>query len=71
MSEIMRPMPFGRLMNWAMQEYAQQKRIFGVHEEKFYKNASGGKSYVPMTQTIENFKKAIREFFADNSQPKD
>ena len=36
-----------------------------------HKNASGGKSYVPMTQTIENFKKAIREFFADNSQPKD
>lgn len=41
MSEIMRPMPFARLMNWAEQEYVQQGRIFGVRMEKFYKNASG------------------------------
>ena len=30
-----------------------------------HKNASGGKSYVPMTQTIENYKKAVREFFGE------
>lgn len=28
-----------------------------------HKNASGGKSYVPMAQTVENYKKAVRDFF--------
>ncbi len=28
-----------------------------------HKNASGGKSYVPMAQTVEDYKKAVHEFF--------
>lgn len=41
MSEIMRPIPFSHLMDWALREYEQQGRIFGVQKEKFYKNESG------------------------------
>lgn len=41
MSEIMRPMPFSHIMEWAISEYNQQKRIYGVREEKFYKNNTG------------------------------
>ncbi len=41
MSEIMRPMPFGQLMTWAMTEYRAEGRVFGVRKEKFFKNDSG------------------------------
>lgn len=41
MSEIMRPMPFSQLMNWALEEYHTQQRVFGVRSEKFYHNKSG------------------------------
>lgn len=41
MSELMRPMPFNHLMNWALQEYHEQGRVFGIQKEKFYKNTSG------------------------------
>ena len=41
MSEIMRPIPFSNLMDWALQEYEQQGRMFGIQKEKFYKNTSG------------------------------
>lgn len=41
MSELMRPMPFAQLMDWAEQEYVQQKRIFGVRSQKFYHNTTG------------------------------
>ena len=30
MSDIMRPMPFGQLMNWAMEEYGKSGSLFGV-----------------------------------------
>ena len=30
MSDIMRPMPFGQLMNWALEEYAKSGSLFGV-----------------------------------------
>ena len=30
MSDIMRPMTFDHLMNWALEEYAKQGSIFGV-----------------------------------------
>ena len=30
MSDIMRPMPFGQLMEWALEEYAKSGSIFGV-----------------------------------------
>ncbi|MBR3334857.1 MAG: putative selenate reductase subunit YgfK, partial [Clostridia bacterium] len=32
MSDIMRPMPFGQLMNWAMEEYGKSGSLFGVAE---------------------------------------
>ncbi len=37
MGEIMRPIPFGKLMHWALTEYQQQGSIFGVRKEKFFK----------------------------------
>ncbi len=42
MSEIMRPMPFARLMNWALGEYSRRGSVFGVRKDKFYVNSSGG-----------------------------
>lgn len=33
-----------------------------------HKNAAGGKSYVSMAETIENYKKAVQEFFGDASK---
>lgn len=41
MSELMRPMSFQRLMNWAVTEYQQQQRVFGIRQEKFYQNEAG------------------------------
>ncbi|GHT53002.1 putative selenate reductase subunit YgfK [Spirochaetia bacterium] len=41
MSEIMRPIPFGDLVNWAQQEYQQQGSVFGIRKEKFYRNKTG------------------------------
>ena len=32
MSDIMRPMPFGQLMNWALEEYRKEGSIFGVSD---------------------------------------
>ena len=36
MSELMRPMPFGQLMRYALDEYRIHKRVFGVDKDKFY-----------------------------------
>ncbi len=41
MSELMRPLAFDRLITWALSEYREQGRIFGLQREKFYKNTSG------------------------------
>lgn len=38
MSELMRPMPFGELMNWLLTEYKNSGTIFGVYE--IYRHAS-------------------------------
>ncbi len=43
MSEVMRPLPFGQLMTWVMNEYRAEGRMLAVRKEKFYKNASGTK----------------------------
>ncbi|MGI5948971.1 putative selenate reductase subunit YgfK [Peptoniphilus sp.] len=40
MSEIMRPMPFDKLLNWALEEYKNEGRVFGIRKESFYKNKS-------------------------------
>lgn len=41
MSAEMRPIPFNILMNWMKTEYQNEKSIFGIHANKFYKNTSG------------------------------
>lgn len=37
MGETMRPIPFNNLMNWMMEEYKNESKIFGVYSDKFYK----------------------------------
>ncbi len=39
MSDIMRPIPFGELMNWVLEEYRAEGTIFGVNE--LYRHTSG------------------------------
>ncbi len=39
MSDIMKPIPFSALMDWALEEYQQQGTLFGVHA--IYKHISG------------------------------
>ncbi len=41
MSELMRMIPFNQLVGWMFQEFSEQKSIFGIRENKFYKNKSG------------------------------
>ncbi len=41
MSEIMRPIEFGALVKWVLDEYRQNKTIFGLASSKFYRNESG------------------------------
>lgn len=40
MSDIMREIPFQRLVNWVLTEYRQTKTIFGIPEDKFYQSSS-------------------------------
>ena len=39
MSEILRPIPFDKLLNWILSEYKNSSSVFGIR--KFYKNRSG------------------------------
>lgn len=41
MSDLMRMIPFGSMVQWMQREYKDQKSIFGIRESKFYKNTSG------------------------------
>ena len=43
MSDIMRPISFKNLMEWALQEYDGQDSIFGIRKSKFYRNQSDTK----------------------------
>ncbi|MEJ2448049.1 MAG: putative selenate reductase subunit YgfK [Anaerolineales bacterium] len=36
MSDVMVPIPFKQLLAWVLQEYASEKTVFGIPEEKFY-----------------------------------
>lgn len=40
MGDIMRPVPFGELLNRMFSEYKQSKSIFGIPEKQFYRKAS-------------------------------
>ena len=37
MSDLMRLIPFGTMVEWIFQEYEEQGTIFGVRKNKFYK----------------------------------
>ena len=37
MSDIMIPVSFRKLLNWILEEYKNEKTIFGIHEDKFYR----------------------------------
>ncbi len=50
MSDIMRPIPFGELMNWVLTEYASKGTIFGVSD--IYKHTSG-KTLPIFTEQVE------------------
>ena len=50
MSDIMRPIPFGQLMNWVLEEYRTQGTIFGVSE--LYRHESG-KTLPIFTEQVE------------------
>ena len=50
MSDIMRPIPFGELMNWVLEEYRTQGTIFGVSE--LYHHTSG-KTLPIFTEQVE------------------
>ena len=41
MSENMRLISFEHLVNWCLEEYKKEGKIFGIREEKFYRNKSG------------------------------
>ncbi|MEI7885173.1 MAG: putative selenate reductase subunit YgfK, partial [Clostridia bacterium] len=41
MGDIMRAIPFDKLLSWVAEEYKQKKSIFGVPESKFYKSSTG------------------------------
>ena len=41
MSELMRPIPFDKLVKWSLREYEEQKSVFGIKKDKFYRNKSG------------------------------
>ncbi len=41
MSEIMRPIPFDKIITWMLEEYENHGKIFGIHKDRFYKNNSG------------------------------
>jgi putative selenate reductase len=43
MSEIMYPIPFADMVKWIQAEYRKSRSVFGMREEKFYKNTSGKK----------------------------
>ncbi|MCF6249359.1 MAG: putative selenate reductase subunit YgfK [Desulfobacula sp.] len=40
MSEIMRPIPFDKIVTWMLEEYKNHNKIFGIHKNHFYKNNS-------------------------------
>lgn len=41
MSELMRAIPFDKLVKWSFMEYSDHGSIFGIKKEKFYRNKSG------------------------------
>ncbi|MCL2127622.1 MAG: putative selenate reductase subunit YgfK, partial [Treponema sp.] len=42
MSEIMRPIPFQQLVQWALEEYKNHGSVFGIRKEKFYRPPAQG-----------------------------
>lgn len=43
MSDIMRLIPFGNLMDWMLAEHGKEGSVFGIRNSKFYRNTSGNR----------------------------
>ncbi|MGI9952820.1 putative selenate reductase subunit YgfK [Moorellaceae bacterium AZ2] len=41
MSDVMRPIPFRKLLKWVLEERRRYRRIFGISQEKFYQKKDG------------------------------
>lgn len=41
MADLMRPISFGHLIDWCIEEYRNKNRVFGISKDKFYINKSG------------------------------
>lgn len=41
MSELMRPIPFDKLVKWSLREYEEQKSVFWNKKRKILQNKSG------------------------------
>ncbi|MCL2851570.1 MAG: putative selenate reductase subunit YgfK [Defluviitaleaceae bacterium] len=41
MSDLMRQIPFGQLIEWIFSEYEKQGTIFGIRKDRFYRNECG------------------------------
>lgn len=41
MSDLMRPIPFGKLVEWMRKEFKENGSIFGIRKNKIYKSESG------------------------------
>ncbi|MDR2492895.1 MAG: putative selenate reductase subunit YgfK, partial [Coriobacteriales bacterium] len=53
MGEIMRPLPFATLMEHALGEHGSTGSVFGIREEKFYRNRSNS-SFVRFGQRMDS-----------------
>ncbi|SMB99737.1 putative selenate reductase [Thermanaeromonas toyohensis ToBE] len=42
MGDLMRPIPFRKLLNWVMEEYEKYRTIFGIPQEKFFRKRREG-----------------------------
>ena len=56
MSDSMRPIPFGQLMDWVLTEYAQHGTVFGVSQ--IYRH-TGSKTLPIFTERIEDRKSVV------------
>lgn len=52
MSDIMRPISFANLIEWSLEEYKKQGRVFGLDKSKFYVNEKGSRFTTPFGDKI-------------------
>ncbi|NCD19420.1 MAG: putative selenate reductase subunit YgfK, partial [Actinobacteria bacterium] len=52
MGDLMRPLPFGALMTWALAEYRAHGTVFGLGPEHVFRPATGRTTRDPMGHTL-------------------